>query len=62
MASQAARMELLGAQVIRRADGSEQPLGSVDEADLEPGDRLILKTPGGGGWGRVSSRRESEPR
>lgn len=27
-------------------------LDAVDECEAEPGDRLILETPGGGGWGR----------
>jgi 5-oxoprolinase (ATP-hydrolysing) len=26
-------------------------LGSVDGTEVEAGDRLLLETPGGGGWG-----------
>jgi 5-oxoprolinase (ATP-hydrolysing) len=41
-----------GRQCVVRADGSMEMLGSVDGCEVEPGDRLILETPGGGGWGR----------
>jgi 5-oxoprolinase (ATP-hydrolysing) len=41
-----------GAQWIVRANGEVCELGSVDGASVEAGDRLILKTPGGGGWGK----------
>jgi 5-oxoprolinase (ATP-hydrolysing) len=45
-----------GAQrLIRAAAGTEAPevleLGSVDACEARPGDRLVLETPGGGGWG-----------
>ncbi len=40
-----------GAQRIVRADGSVLELGSIDGCDVSPGDRLIVETPGGGGWG-----------
>ena len=36
---------------LRRADGGETRLGAVDQREVEAGDRLILETPGGGGWG-----------
>ncbi len=42
---------LPGRQRILRADGGELELGPVDEADLGPGDRFLLETPGGGGYG-----------
>ncbi len=29
-----------------------EPLPGKDEGDLEPGDRLRIETPGGGGFGR----------
>ena len=43
-------------RVIRNSeDESKKPeivdLAAVDECEVEPGDRLILETPGGGGWG-----------
>jgi 5-oxoprolinase (ATP-hydrolysing) len=36
-----------------RANGAEEVLDPVDEREVEPGDRLILETPGGGGWGEL---------
>lgn len=40
-----------GANRIVRADGSEEVLPAKCTARLFYGDRLILETPGGGGWG-----------
>lgn len=40
-----------GRQWVERADGSVQPMGGRDRADLAAGDVLGLETPGGGGWG-----------
>jgi len=40
-----------GAQHIVRADGTIDPLESVAGTEVGPGDRLVMKTPGGGGWG-----------
>jgi len=40
-----------GKQYIIRKDGSETPLGSVSSAKINPGDRLMIHTPGGGAWG-----------
>jgi 5-oxoprolinase (ATP-hydrolysing) len=42
-----------GAQRLVRAGGSAWPLGPSDTAEVSPGDRLIIETPGGGGWGRA---------
>lgn len=41
----------LGRQVVTRSDGGEQELNGIDGCEIEPGDRLLLETPGGGGWG-----------
>jgi len=41
----------VGRQSIVRADGRVEPLAGIDRAELETGDRLIIETPGGGGWG-----------
>jgi 5-oxoprolinase (ATP-hydrolysing) len=41
-----------GRQRIVRASGAEESLGSVDGTRVEAGDRLILETPGGGGYGK----------
>ncbi len=51
----------LGRQRLIRADGSEEELAGIAQADLRPGDRLLLETPGGGGWGRFDED-EQEPR
>jgi len=40
-----------GAQQIVRASGEVVALKAIDGEEVGPGDRFILKTPGGGGWG-----------
>lgn len=40
-----------GRQRLVRASGEVEELGPVDGREVEAGDRLILETPGGGGWG-----------
>ena len=38
-------------KLLRRADGTEQVLPSkCDEVEVEPGDMLVYRTAGGGGW------------
>jgi N-methylhydantoinase B/oxoprolinase/acetone carboxylase alpha subunit len=39
--------------VVVRADGTELDLPGKATLDLEAGDALSLRTPGGGGWGEV---------
>ena len=39
-----------GRQRVMRASGEEQELDSIDGCEVAPGDRLIIETPGGGGW------------
>ncbi|MCP4663240.1 MAG: hydantoinase B/oxoprolinase family protein [bacterium] len=41
----------VGRQRLVRPDGEVRELRGCDQADIEAGDRLILETPGGGGWG-----------
>ncbi|WP_432007384.1 hydantoinase B/oxoprolinase family protein [Streptomyces parvus] len=41
----------LGEQHIERADGEVVPLEGCDTAELEAGDVLVVRTPGGGGYG-----------
>jgi 5-oxoprolinase (ATP-hydrolysing) len=41
-----------GRQRLLRAAGEEEALASIDAREVLPGDRLIVETPGGGGWGR----------
>ena len=40
-----------GEQFIIREDGKTESLNSIDSTIMNPGDRLILRTPGGGGAG-----------
>ncbi len=40
-----------GVQTLIRADGSRVELGPIDGLRAHPGDRLVILTPGGGGWG-----------
>jgi 5-oxoprolinase (ATP-hydrolysing) len=42
----------LGRQTLLRASGETVELHSTDGADVQPSDRLLLETPGGGGWGK----------
>ncbi|WP_328407705.1 hydantoinase B/oxoprolinase family protein [Nocardia sp. NBC_00403] len=41
----------LGVNRVERADGSVIQLHGADSAQLEPGDVLVVETPGGGGYG-----------
>ncbi|MET7800158.1 hydantoinase B/oxoprolinase family protein [Streptomyces decoyicus] len=43
----------LGANSIERADGSREDLAGCDAADVGVDDVLVLRTPGGGGYGAV---------
>ncbi|PQO38635.1 hydantoinase [Blastopirellula marina] len=44
----------LGENLLRRNDGEMVHLPNTLSFQVQPGDRLILRTPGGGGWGRCS--------
>jgi N-methylhydantoinase B len=46
--------------VLARRDGTEQRLLKATSVPMEPGDRLVFRTAGGGGWGdpRLRDRRE----
>jgi len=41
---------LPGRAEVRRADGRVEPLGPTAQIEMQPGDRLIIETPGGGGY------------
>ncbi|MEU2433529.1 hydantoinase B/oxoprolinase family protein [Streptomyces sp. NPDC007861] len=41
----------LGANAVERADGTVEELRGVDSVDVAPGDVLVVRTPGGGGYG-----------
>ncbi len=49
----------LGQQRLISESGEERQLEGIDGSEVEAGDRLILQTPGGGGWG--TPRQEEEP-
>lgn len=42
-----------GMQYILSATGKRKKLKGLDGITVHPGDRLIIKTPGGGGWGKA---------
>ena len=41
----------VGSNHVIHADGSQTSLGGTDQIDLMPGDVVVIKTPGGGGYG-----------
>ncbi len=43
---------LTGANALRRSDGSIVSLGATGTATVEPGDAVVIETPGGGGYGK----------
>ena len=49
----------VGRQVDHRADGSRQELEGIDGCNVPAGDRLVLETPGGGGYGSEMTLRLS---
>jgi 5-oxoprolinase (ATP-hydrolysing) len=40
-----------GRNWVERVDGGIEELSATASADMRPGDRFIIETPGGGGWG-----------
>jgi 5-oxoprolinase (ATP-hydrolysing) len=42
---------LPGRNWVERADGSVEMLSATQSAEMEPGDRFVIETPGGGGFG-----------
>ncbi len=42
----------IGEQILIRSDGTIQKMKGMDSTLVEPGDLLIIKTPGGGAWGK----------
>ncbi|MCK5679352.1 hydantoinase B/oxoprolinase family protein, partial [bacterium] len=44
-----------GENTFIRADGRKVNLGGKNEIKAVPGDRLLIKTPGGGGYGSDSA-------
>jgi 5-oxoprolinase (ATP-hydrolysing) len=42
---------LAGRNWVERADGSREELAATGAAEMQPGDRFVIETPGGGGYG-----------
>lgn len=47
-----------GEQELVRRTGERLVLAGIDSCEVEPGDRLVLRTPGGGGWGLAAIEEE----
>jgi 5-oxoprolinase (ATP-hydrolysing) len=43
----------LGANRVECADGTVTQMAGCDSVDVQPGDVLVIETPGGGGYGRA---------
>jgi len=43
----------VGANFIERADGSREKLAHIGQAEMQPGDVMVICTPGGGGYGAI---------
>jgi 5-oxoprolinase (ATP-hydrolysing) len=44
-----------GRQTVIRADGTVEELEFAAQIEMKPGDRLVIETPGGGGYGSLLS-------
>jgi 5-oxoprolinase (ATP-hydrolysing) len=42
----------VGRNWVERHEGRIEELGGADRAEVEPGDAIVIDTPGGGGYGR----------
>ncbi|RZL80243.1 MAG: hypothetical protein EOP32_17345, partial [Rhodococcus sp. (in: high G+C Gram-positive bacteria)] len=45
----------LGSNRVERVDGTVLHMKACDSVEVQPGDELIIETPGGGGYGTPSS-------
>ncbi len=43
----------MGRQYLIKKDGLTLPLPGIAKVEIEEGDRIIIETPGGGGWGEL---------
>lgn len=50
---------LTGTQYLIRAHGAFEALQGIDSRELEIGDRVVIETPGGGGWGNPDTKKNS---
>jgi 5-oxoprolinase (ATP-hydrolysing) len=39
--------------MVLRADGTVETLDGAGDAEMQAGDRIVIETPGGGGYGGV---------
>jgi 5-oxoprolinase (ATP-hydrolysing) len=44
-----------GENLLIRQNGTEERLGHFASAEVLPGDRIVIRTPGGGGFGYPAS-------
>jgi len=44
-----------GSNTLIRVNGNQEQLPSKVTTWVEPGDILLIETPGGGGWGKMGS-------
>ena len=44
---------MCGEQVLIRMDGTQEAMDSLEQVTVYPGDRLVIRTPGGGGAGEA---------
>lgn len=51
----------LGENILIRCGGVSQRLPGTSQLDMYPGDKLSIRTPGGGGWGSISSIGDESP-
>jgi len=51
---------LPGRQWVVSAGGEQRPLAGVDGCEVGSGDRLVIETPGGGGWGDAGPSVDSD--
>jgi N-methylhydantoinase B/oxoprolinase/acetone carboxylase alpha subunit len=42
----------VGENYLERANGEVVPMGHRGSVEVEPGDKFVIKTPGGGGFGK----------
>lgn len=52
---------LTGRNSIVRADGRTEALQGADQAAMQPGDAIVIETPGGGGFGAADMHEEPRP-
>jgi len=50
----------VGKAWIERADGHLEPLAGTDQVEVHAGDRLLLLTPGGGGFGKIEAKQRTQ--